>query len=105
MLPVIDYILVLLGSANYVSKLDLKSEYWRVKLNNNNKENTAFTMLQFFLHFTLMSLGLANAPGVFKELMSIVRQGQKDLALRYLDDVLICSDTMVSKVYISITSV
>ena len=31
-LPVIDNILVLLGLAKYFSMLDLKSEYWQVKL-------------------------------------------------------------------------
>ena len=36
-----------------------------------------------------MPIGLANAPGIFKELMSIVMHGLGDFAMVYLDDIII----------------
>ena len=93
-LPVIDDILASLGSARYFSKLDLKSGYWQVKLHEDDKEKSAFTCHRGLFHFNVMPFGLANAPGVFQELMSIVLRGQEDFALAYLDDILIFSNTV-----------
>lgn len=92
-LPVIDDILASLGSAKYFSKLDLKSGYWQVKLNEKDKEKTAFTCHRGLFQFNVMPFGLANAPGVFQELMSVVLQGQEEFAVPYLDDILIFSKT------------
>ena len=93
-LPVIDDILASLGSAKYFSKLDLKSGYWQVKMHDSDKEKSAFTCHRGLFHFNVMPFGLANAPGVFQELMSIVLQGQEDFALAYLDDILVFSNTI-----------
>lgn len=93
-LPVIDDILASLGSAKYFSKLDLKSGYWQVKMHEDDKEKCAFTCHRGLFHFNVMPFGLANAPGVFQELMSIVLRGQEDFALAYLDDILVFSNTI-----------
>jgi len=93
-LPVIDDILASLGSAKYFSKLDLKSGYWQVELEEEDKEKTAFTCHRGLFQFNVMPFGLANAPGIFQELMSVVLEGQEEYALAYLDDILIFSDTV-----------
>ena len=93
-LPVIDDILASLGSARYFSKLDLKYEYWQVKLHDDDKEKSAFTCHRGLFHFNVMPFGLANVPCIFQELMSIVLRGQEDFALAYLDDILIFSNTV-----------
>ena len=93
-LPVIDDILASLGSAKFFSKLDLKSGYWQVQLHEDDKEKSAFTCHRGLFQFNVMPFGLANAPGVFQELMSIVLQGQEDFALAYLDDILVFSNTV-----------
>ena len=64
-LPIIDDILAALGSAKYFSKLDLKSGYWQVKMNEEDKEKTAFTCHRGLFSFNTMPFGLANGPGVF----------------------------------------
>ena len=92
-LPVISHILASLGRAKYFSKLDLKSGYWQVEMDESDKEKTAFTCHYGLFHFNVMPFGLANAPGIFQELMSIVLQGQEKYALAYLDDVLVFSET------------
>ena len=92
-LPIIDDILAAFGSAKYFSKLDLKSGYWQVKMNEEDKEKTAFTCHRGLFSFNTMPFGLANGPGVFQELMSIVLRGQEGFALAYLDDILVFSST------------
>ena len=86
--PVIDDILAALGTANNFSKLDLKSGYWPVELDDKDKKKAAFVSHRGLFHFNVMPFGVANAPSVFSELMSIVLQGQEDYALAYLDDIL-----------------
>ena len=41
-----------------------------------------------------MPFGLANAPGIFQELMSIVLQDLGNFAIAYLDDIIIFSSSM-----------
>ena len=38
-----------------------------------------------------MPFGLANAPGIFQELVSIVQHGLRNFAMAYLDDIMILS--------------
>ena len=93
-LPLIDDILTQLGGAKYFTSLDLKSGYWQVKVDEGDKEKTAFTCHKRLFEFNAMPFGLSNAPGVFQELMSIVLQDCGHFALAYLDDVLIHSKTL-----------
>ena len=41
--------------------------------------------------YNVMPFGLANAPGIFQELMSIVLHGLGKFAMAYLDDIIIFS--------------
>lgn len=41
----------------------------------------------------VMPFGLANAPGIFQQLMSIVLGGMESFAMAYLDDILVFSET------------
>ena len=41
--------------------------------------------------YNVMPFGLANAPGIFQELMSVVLHGLEDFAMAYLDDIIIFS--------------
>ena len=57
-------------------------------------EKSGFTRHLNLFHFNVMPFGLANAPCVFQEFMSIVLQVQVNFALTYLDDILMSSDTI-----------
>lgn len=93
-LPVIDDILALLGKAKYFTSLDLKSGYWQVLMDEDDKEKTAFACHRGLFEFNVMPFGLSNAPAVFQELMSVVLQGLNEFAIAYLDDILIFSSTL-----------
>ena len=92
-LPMIDDLLATLGKAKYFSKLDQKSGYWQVELDEKDKEKTAFTCHKGLFHFNVLPFGLTKAPSVFQELVSVVLEGMDRYALAYLDDVLIFSKT------------
>ena len=70
------------------STLDLRSSYWQVALNKEDREKTAFTCHMGLFNFRVMPFGLANAPGVFSQLMSIVLDGMETFAMAYLDDIM-----------------
>lgn len=93
-LPLIDDMLALLGNAKYFTSLDLKSGYWQVLMEEEDKEKTAFACHRGLFEFNVMPFGLSNAPAVFQELMSIVLQDLDKFAVAYLDDILIYSSSL-----------
>ena len=88
-LPLIDDILALLGKSKCFSTLDLRSGYWQVALNKEVREKTVFTCHMGLFNFRVMLFGLANAPGVFSQLMSIVLDGMETFTMAYLDDIMV----------------
>ena len=90
-LPLIDDLLALLGEAKYFTTLDLRSGYWQVAMNEEDREKAAFTCHMGLYQFRVMPFGLAGAPGVFQQLMSIVLEDMEKFAMAYLDDILVFS--------------
>ena len=90
-LPLIDDILALLGKSKCFSTLDLRSGYRQVALNKEDREKTAFTCHMGLFNFRVMPFGLAKAPGVFSQFMSIVLDGMETFTMAYLDDIMVFS--------------
>ena len=88
-LLLIDDILALLGKATCFSTLDLRSGYWQVALDQADREKAAFMCHSGLFQFRVMLFGLANAPGVFQQLMSIVLGELEDFCMAYIDDILV----------------
>ena len=80
------------GSAKYVTKLELLKGYWQVPLTPGASEISAFVTPDTFLQYTVMPFGLRNAPATFQRLMHIVLSGVKNCEA-YLDDVVAYSST------------
>ena len=94
-LPRIDDTIDTLIGAKYFSKLDLRSGYWQVEMEEADKEKTAFTVGSLgFFECNRMAFGLTNAPATFQRLMERC-MGELNLkeCLIFLDDILIFSDT------------
>lgn len=70
--PFIDDVLTLLGKAKYFSMIDLRSDYWLVTLNETEQEKATFACHMRLFEFRVMPSDLANVPGIFQQLMSIV---------------------------------
>ena len=93
-LPRIDDTLESLSGAKWFSTLDLKSVYWQVELDGQDKEKTAFTTGNGLWQFRVMPFGLCNAPATFERLMEQVLAGLPlHVCLVYLDDILVPGKT------------
>ena len=94
-IPRVEDTLHLLAGAKYFTKLDLRSGYWQVEINEKDKHKTAFQVGTLgFYEFNRMPFGLCNAPATFQRLMERC-MGELNLrdCLIYLDDVIIFSST------------
>ena len=78
-LPVIENMLAALGKERYLTNVDLKSGYKQIPLNEEDKKKMAFTHHRGLYEYNVMPFGLANVPGIFQELMSVVLHGLENL--------------------------
>ncbi|GBO44664.1 Retrovirus-related Pol polyprotein from transposon 297, partial [Araneus ventricosus] len=93
-LPRIDDTLDALNGSQWFSTLDLKSGYWQVEIQSEDKEKTSFTTGQGLWQFKVMPFGLCNAPATFERLMETVLRGlTSEACLVYLDDIIIVGRT------------
>lgn len=90
-LPLIDDILAKLGKSMYFTSLDLRSGYWQLLLNPDDRPKTAFTCHRGLFQFRVVPFGLMNAPQVFSYAISQLLNGMQHFAVAYLDDILIFS--------------
>ncbi len=82
-----------LGSARYVSKLDLLKGYWQVPLTSRASEISAFVTPDSFLQYSVMAFGMRNAPATFQRLINIVLSGVPNCNA-YLDNFVMYSIDM-----------
>ena len=92
-LPRIDDLLDKLAKAKYLSAIDLASGYHQIAMAPEDIEKTAFVTRYGLYEYTVLPLGLCNAPSTFQRLMSEVMKGYiDDFVGVYLDDILVYTD-------------
>ena len=81
--------------ARIFSCMDLKSGFWQVKMSEDSRQYTAFTVGSMGVYeFLCMPYSLCNAPVTFQRLMkNCLGELNLTFALIYLDDVIIHSRT------------
>ena len=67
LMPRIDEMIDQLGEAHYLSKLDLNKGFYQIPLAQVDQEKTDFCTPWGKFHFTMMPLGLWNAPASFQK--------------------------------------
>ena len=94
-IPSIDDLLGALHGARWFTTLDLKSGYWQVPIQKQDKEKTAFRTSSGQLYeFNQVPFGLCNAPATFSRLMDRVLAGLHwETCLFYLDDIIVFAAT------------
>ena len=73
---------------NYFSKFDCKSGFYHLKLDENSKELTAFTVPQEFYEWNVLLFGYKNAPGRYQHFMDSYFK-QLPNCIVYIDDILL----------------
>ncbi|UYV63925.1 hypothetical protein LAZ67_2006034, partial [Cordylochernes scorpioides] len=91
-IPRIDDVMDTLQGSRYFTAIDLRSGYWQVEIEEQDKKKTAFTTSHGLYEFNVMPFGLCNAPATFERIMDNVLKNIKwKFCLCYLDDVVIYS--------------
>lgn len=79
-----------LGSAQFVSKLDLLKGYWQVPLTSRASEISAFVTPDSFMQYRVIAFGLRNAPATFQRLVNTVLARVSNCSA-YLNDLVVYS--------------
>ena len=92
-MPRVDELIDKLGSAKYITTLDLARGYWQVPMAEDSREMTAFSTPFGLYQFRVMPFGLSGAPATFQRLMDQVVRGLEEFSAAYIDDLVIHSRT------------
>lgn len=93
-LPLADDCFDRAQGAHFFTKLDLHSGFWQIRLSEDSAPMTAFRTRFGHYEFTVLPMGLCNAPATFMHLMNSVLRKQLDrFVLAFLDDIFIYSKT------------
>ncbi|XP_063061560.1 uncharacterized protein LOC134454470 isoform X2 [Engraulis encrasicolus] len=83
------------GSAKFVTKIDLLKGYWQIPLTQRAREVSSFVTPSGLYSYKVMPFGLRNAAATFQRLMNQVVANLDGCAV-YLDDAVTYSDTWTS---------
>jgi hypothetical protein len=84
---------------SYFSKLDLKSGFYQIPINDLDKEKTAFITPFGLYQFNVLPMGLKNSPPTFQKVMTSTLQSCRQFSLVYLDDIIIFSKSYSEHLY------
>ena len=94
-LPNIEEAFSVLTGSKWFSIMDLKSGYYQVDMDEDDKCKTAFVTPMGFWEFNRMPQGVTNAPSTFQRVMEKCMGGMNlREVLVFLDDVIVFSETL-----------
>lgn len=93
-IPLIGNLTDQLAKAKFFTKMDLRYGYHLVRIAEGDEWKTAFSTRHGQFEYTVMPLGLCNAPAVFQRMMNTIFHDMLDQGcVIYLDDILIYAET------------
>lgn len=100
-IPRVDDTLDKLRKARFISKIDLKSAYYQILMEQDSKQYTAFAVPGSGLwQFKRMPFGLTNAPMTFQRLIDALFGPEfEPYVFGYLDDIIIVTETFEEHIH------
>lgn len=93
-LPLMDELFDRVQGAKYFSSIDLRDGFYQILLREEDRQKTAFRTRFGSYEYTVLPMGLCNAPSTFMQLMNETFRDLLDKSvLSFLDDILIFSKT------------
>jgi hypothetical protein len=93
-LPLMDELFDRVVNAKWFTKIDLRSGFHQIAIRPEDREKTAFRTRYGSFEYTVLPMGLCNAPGTFMQLMNETFADMLDKSvLCFLDDILVFSRT------------
>ena len=92
-IPRMEELIEKIGTAKYITKLDLTKRYSTIPLSEESQSKSAFVTPYGLYEFTVMPFGMMTAPATFQIMMKNVLTGTEQFVGAYPDDVVISSDT------------
>lgn len=92
-IPNMDTVLENLSGNHWFSKLDIKSMYWQVLMDEKDREKTAFVVHCGQYEFNVMPFGLVSAPMTAMRVMDEVTRNLERYCFAFYDDILIYTNT------------
>ena len=90
--PKIDDLFDQLQGSSFISKIDLRSWYHKLRFRNEGIPKIAFRTLYGNYEFLVMSFGLTNVLAIFIDLMNrVFREYLDSFVIVFIDDILIYS--------------
>jgi len=94
-LPRADQLFDKLSQAKYFTKIDLRTGFYQILINEADRHKTAFTTSQGLFEYNVLPMGLCNSPGVFMQLMNdTFADFLNKFVLVFLDDIIVYSNTL-----------
>ncbi|UYV67734.1 K02A2.6-like [Cordylochernes scorpioides] len=73
--------------------MDLKSGYWQISVDEDDREKTAFITPDGLFEFKVTPFGVCNAPATFERMMDGLLKGLRwTICLCYLNDIVVFAD-------------
>ncbi|CAF3848076.1 unnamed protein product [Rotaria sordida] len=82
----------ILGSGyKFFSKLDMKSGFWQIPIEEEDKHKTAFITTEGLYEWNVLAQELKNSPPSFQRVMADILSTCRQFALVYIDDIVVFS--------------
>lgn len=100
-IPQIDSIIDRLANSTLFSKLDLRSAFYQIKLDNASRKYTTFENNSFSYRFISMPQGLHTSPAAMQNAVNLLFSDLLNKGVNiYLDDILVYSDTLTKHIHL-----
>jgi hypothetical protein len=79
------------GGYRFFSKFDMKSGFWQIPIEEEDRHKTAFITPEGLYEWNVLAQGLKNSPPSFQRVMADILSPCRQFALVYIDDIVVYS--------------